>query len=71
VGRGETLGEFQLNTKPVVFVGKDRVDAKRRALDYWYRQPRRSGLSLREFLGRCRLSHDCRITYFPAWRGIA
>jgi len=54
-----------------VFVGKDRVDAKRRALDYWYRQPRRSGLSLREFLGCCRLSHDCQITYFPAWRGVA
>jgi hypothetical protein len=53
-----------------VFVGRDRVDAKRRALDYWYRQPRRSGLSLRDFLGRCRLSDDHQITYFPTWPSV-
>ena len=51
--------------QPVVFAGKDRIDAKRRALDYWYRRPRLQGLTLRDFLLRCRLSDERVITFYP------
>ena len=50
---------------PVVFSGKDRIDAKRRALDYWYRASRPQGVTLRAFLLRCRLSDESVITFYP------
>jgi hypothetical protein len=69
-GRSDNHGEYRLNLKPVVFNGRDRIDAKRRAMDYWYRQPRQSGLTLRQFLTCCRLTSDREITYYPQQRGL-
>lgn len=56
-----------LKPNQIAFVGRDRVEAKRRALDYWYRNPRREGWTLQEFLRRCRLSADERVITFYAW----
>lgn len=66
-GRKEhSHGEFRLGiNKPIVFSGKDRIDAKRRAMDYWYRHPRQLGLTLRQFLLCCRISSDRVITFYP------
>ena len=52
-------------TKPIIFSGRDRIDAKRRAMDYWYRRHRLRGLTLRQFLLRCRLVEDNVITFYP------
>lgn len=41
-----------------VFRGRNRVGVKREILSYWYRNQTRLGLSLKEFLTRCRLSSD-------------
>jgi len=59
---------YQLKDQ-VLFVGKDRIDAKRRALDYWYRCPRRSGLTLQKFLERCRLRDEHQIAFYPPEAG--
>jgi hypothetical protein len=37
------------------FKGRDRKDAKRKALSYWHSHSRELGLSLREFLTHCRI----------------
>ena len=64
--RGAYNGEFQLaSNKPIVFNGRDRIDAKRRAMDYWYRRHRLEGVTLRQFLLRCRLVDDKVITFYP------
>jgi len=59
---------YQLNqNRPrnlITFFGRDRADVARRALDYWYRQPRRSGVTLKQFLQGCRLSRDERTIVF-------
>jgi len=49
----------------VVFGGRDRIEAKRRALDHWYRRTRHRGVTLRQFLSRCRLTGEREITYYP------
>jgi len=70
-GRKElSHGEYQVGippsaNKPLTFTGKNRLDAKRRAMDYWYRHPRRQGLSLRRFLLCCRISAGHVITFYP------
>jgi hypothetical protein len=56
------LGEFQV--KPLQFSGRDRAHAKRKALDYWYRNHERLRLNLRDFFARCRLSADERTITF-------
>jgi len=54
--RSSSNGEYRVgaqpntNKQPITFRGKDRLEAKRRAMDYWYRHPRQQGLSLRQFL---------------------
>ena len=40
------------------FSGRDLVDVKRKALDYWYQNRERLGLSLCGFLLRCTMSGD-------------
>jgi len=52
----------------VTFTGRDKIEVKRRALDYWYRNPRLDGCSLRNFLGQCRLSADERVIVFQPWK---
>jgi hypothetical protein len=60
-----TLGEFKVN-----FSGRDRVHAKRKALDYWYNNRDVLGLSVMDFFRRCRLSPDERtITFIPSISG--
>ena len=59
---------YQLNRNSVTFTGKDKIEVKRRALDYWYRNPRLDGHSLRDFLSRCRLSADGRRIVFHPWK---
>ena len=60
--RAARHGELQRN--PVSFSGRDRVHVKRKALDYWFHNKGRLGLSLREFLLQCRLSNDGRTIVF-------
>jgi hypothetical protein len=48
----------------VSFSGRDRVDVKRRALDYWYQNRERLGLSLCRFLLQCKMSGDGRTIVF-------
>jgi hypothetical protein len=50
----------------ITFVGKDRVEVTRRALDYWYRTLRGPGITLKEFLRHCRLSADGTTIIFQA-----
>jgi hypothetical protein len=57
-----SLGEYQL--KPLIFQGRDRAHAKRRALDWWYRHREDLGLCLRDFFSRCRISRDERTISF-------
>ena len=57
-----SLGEFQV--KPVTFCGRDRTHAKRKALDFWYQNRDRLGMTLRDFFQRCRLSSDERTIIF-------
>jgi hypothetical protein len=57
------LGEYQF--PPLMFHGRDRCHAKRKALDYWYRHRDQLRLNLRDFFRCCRLSADERtITFF-------
>jgi len=65
--RRHNHGVYRLNHSSVTFTGRDKIEVKRRALDYWYRNPRLDGHSLREFLGRCRLSADERMIVFHPW----
>ena len=59
---------YQLNTSALVtFEGKDQIEVKRRALDYWYRNSRLAGRTLKDFLRRCRLSADGRVIVFRPW----
>ncbi len=56
-----------MNTRPTEFSGRGPRQAKRRALNYWYTNRGRLGLSLSEFLGRCRVSSQeglTRITFY-------
>ena len=46
------------------FSGKDRIQVRRKALDYWYQHRGELGLNLRSFLDRCLLSGDGRTIIF-------
>lgn len=46
------------------FVGKNRADAKRKALNYWYLNRTKLGLDLQEFSARCRLLENERTIVF-------
>lgn len=49
-----------------MFRGRNRADAKRRALNYWYVNRTRLGVDLRAFSERCRLQTDnCTILFYP------
>lgn len=49
-----------------MFRGRNRADAKRRALNYWYINRRELGVDLRAFSERCRLQTDNRtILFYP------
>ncbi len=50
----------------MIFNGRDRADVKRKALSYWASNSGRLGLSLRDFLGRCRMGADERTITFSA-----
>lgn len=64
----QAIGVYGLNeNKPrnlITIFGRDRCDVARRALDYWYENPRRRGITLKQFLQRCRLSRDERTIVF-------
>jgi hypothetical protein len=50
--------------KTLKFVGKNRLDAKRKALRFWYANQAVLRESMQEFAKRCRLSSDQKvITY--------
>jgi hypothetical protein len=52
--------------EPIVFRGRSRADAKRRALNYWYMNRQELGVDLRTFSERCRLQADnCTIHFYP------
>ncbi len=44
------------------FDGREPRQAKRRALNYWYLNRGRLGLSLSEFFGRCRVTTAAGVT---------
>jgi hypothetical protein len=50
----------------MIFNGRDRADVKRKALSYWASNSGCLGMSLRDFLGRCRLGADERTIIFSA-----
>jgi hypothetical protein len=54
------LGESTL----IEFSGHDRVQAQRKALDWWFQHRQALGLRLREFLCACRWSDDQRTITF-------
>ncbi len=56
----------QPRERNMIFNGRDRADVKRKALSYWASNSGRLGLSLRAFLGRCRLGVDERTITFTA-----
>jgi hypothetical protein len=58
------LGETQLGFSPLRFTGRNRAEAKRAALSYWYRHRERLALTLRDFFSFCRLSSDERTIFF-------
>jgi hypothetical protein len=63
------LGEYTVKgmpPAPLAFSGKNRAEAKRRALSYWYQHREKLNLSLRDFFARCRLSADERTIIFVA-----
>lgn len=50
----------------MTFEGRDRAHVKRKALHYWATNAGRLGLSLRQFLERCRMDGDQRrIVFHP------
>jgi hypothetical protein len=50
--------------KALKFIGKDRYDAKRKALRFWFTHQSDLRESMQEFVNRCRLSPDQKvITY--------
>jgi hypothetical protein len=50
----------------VQFSGRDRLQVKRKALDYWYQNRGILNLSLQDFLAYCEMSSDQRtITFRP------
>jgi len=52
------------SAKTLKFVGKNRFDAKRKALRFWYANQDVLHESMQEFAKRCRLSSDQKvITY--------
>jgi hypothetical protein len=55
------LGESQ---GLIEFSGRDRVQAQRRAIDWWFTHRRALGLCLRDFFSRCRVSDDKRTITF-------
>jgi hypothetical protein len=55
------LGESTL----IEFSGRDRVHARRKALDWWFHHRQSLGLRLLEFLSLCRVSDDQRTITFP------
>jgi hypothetical protein len=60
-----TLGEYKVN-----FTGRNRVQVKRKALDYWFHNRDRLRLGLNEFFSHCRLSSDERtITFSRSFSG--
>jgi hypothetical protein len=64
---GEYGRKLGLKQNRITFVGRDKVEVARRALDYWYRNPMREGLTLIDFLHRCRISADERKITFHVW----
>lgn len=50
----------------MIFNGRDRADVKRKALSYWASNSGAMGLSLRAFLGRCRMGTDERTIIYTA-----
>ena len=59
-------GEYQrhLTSEDIAFSGHDRLQVRRKALDYWYQHRNELGLNLRAFLERCLLSGDGRTIIF-------
>ena len=56
---------FDIKTDSVVrFRGRNRADAKRKALNFWYVNQQRLGLSLGAFSAQCRLLEDERTIVF-------
>ena len=54
------LGESTL----IEFCGRDRVHARRKAVDWWFQHRSTLGLRLREFLALCSFSDDQRTITF-------
>ena len=50
----------------MIFNGRDRSDVKRKALSFWATHSGRLGMTLREFLGHCRLGPNERTIVFTA-----
>ena len=48
----------------LTFRSRSRLGVKRDVLSYWHRNQEPLGLSLKEFLARCRLSSDGRTVIF-------
>ena len=61
VERKVPLGEYKVN-----FSGRDRVQTKRKALDYWYHNRDTLRLSMRDFFSHCRMSPDERTITFSS-----
>ena len=61
------VASFKPQKGPVEFHGRNRSDAKRKALNYWYLNKKGLRLDIRAFSQRCRLKSDGRtIVFYPA-----
>jgi hypothetical protein len=48
----------------ICFSGRDRVQAQRKAISWWYTHRQALGLCLKDFFRRCRLEEDQRTITF-------
>ncbi|HIA01485.1 MAG TPA: hypothetical protein EYN06_07720 [Myxococcales bacterium] len=51
---------------PLTFKGRNRVHVKREVLSYWHKNRSQHGMTLKEFLSRCRFAGSEReVVYLP------
>jgi len=50
--------------KVIMFKGKNRVDAKKKAFNYWLTNRESFNVSMKEFLGKCTLAPDGKAIFY-------
>lgn len=59
-------GASPTRAEPIRFRGRNRSDAKRKALNFWYTNQRQLGLDIRTFSERLKLLPDGRTIVFES-----